>query len=214
MKTLRTKLFGIILLAALIFTNSIHAQTDKQTTRFGIKGGINVSNMYAKEVADKNTIIGFNGGLFLKVPITPNFAFQPELLYTTKGAELKYSNSLISGSASFSLAYIEVPLLAVINLTKNVNIQGGVYLSSLTGVKVKNVSDIGLFNFENELKKSGFETLDYGLVGGMGVEFDKISLGIRYEYGMKPVGKDRPIFGRIPDARNSTLQFYIGISIL
>jgi len=214
MNYLRSKLFSTLLLTALIFTNSIYAQSDKQTTRFGIKGGINVSNMYTKEVADKNTIIGFNGGLFLKVPLTPNFAFQPELLYTTKGAELKYSNSLISGSARFSLSYIEVPLLAVINLTKNVNIQGGVYLSSLTGVKVKNVSDIGLFNFENELNKSDFETFDYGLVGGVGVEFDKISLGIRYEYGMKPVGKDRPILGRIPDARNSTLQFYIGISIL
>lgn len=66
MKTLRTKLFGMLLLTALIFTNSIYAQTDKQNTRFGIKGGINVSNMYTKEVADKNTIIDLMSVFFLK----------------------------------------------------------------------------------------------------------------------------------------------------
>lgn len=214
MKNLRTKFFGMLFLTAAIFTNTAYAQTDKQATRFGIKGGINISNMYTKEVDDKNTVIGFNSGLFFKLPLTSNFAFQPELLYTTKGAELSYSNSLISGSATFSLGYIEMPLLAVINLTENVNIQGGVYLSSLTSAKVKNVSDVGLFNFEDELDRSDFETFDYGLVFGAGLEFDKINLGIRYEYGMKPVGKDRPIVGRIPDARNSTLQVYVGISIL
>jgi hypothetical protein len=74
------------------------------------------------------------------------------------------------------------------------------------------VSNIGSFNFENELDKSDFESFDYGPVVGGGIDFDKISLGIRYEYGMKPVGKDRPIFGRIPDARNSTLQFYLDYS--
>jgi len=214
MKNLRSKLFGTLLLAAMMLTNPVYAQTDKQDIRFGIKGGINISNMYTEEVDDKNTVIGFNTGLFSKLPLTSNFSFQPELLYTTKGAELNYSSSLISGSATFSLGYVEMPLLAVINLTENVNIQGGVYLATLTNAKVKNVSDLGIFNFEDELDRSDFETFDFGLVFGAGLEFDKINLGIRYEYGMKPVGKERPIVGRIPDARNSTLQFYVGISIL
>jgi hypothetical protein len=214
MKNLRTIVFGTLFLTTMILTNSVYSQTDEQPLRFGIKGGVNISNMFTEEVDDKNTVIGFNTGLFFKLPLTPNFSFQPELLYTTKGAELNYSSTLISGSATFSLGYIEMPLLAVINLTENVNIHGGFYLASLTTAKVKNVSDVNLFNFEDELDRSDFETFDYGLVFGVGLEFDKINLGIRYEYGMKPVGKERPIVGRIPDARNSTLQFYVGISIL
>jgi hypothetical protein len=209
-----TKLFGILFLTAIMFTNSVYSQTDEQDTRFGIKGGVNISNMFTEDIDDKNTVIGFNAGLFFKLPLTSNFSFQPELLYTTKGAELNYSSALISGSATFSLGYIEMPLLAVINLTENVNIHGGVYLASLASASVKNVSDVGLFNFEDELDRSDFETFDYGLVFGAGLEFDKINLGLRYEYGMKPVGKEREIVGRIPDARNSTLQVYIGISIL
>lgn len=209
MKSL-TKIVVTLVFATLLFTNSVSAQD----LRFGFKGGVNLSNMDAKDLSDKNMIIGFNGGLFLKVPISENFAFQPELLYTTKGAELKYDNLLATGTASFKLSYIELPLLAVINITKNINIHGGAYIASLIGANVKNVSDVGIFNFENELEKSDFEAIDYGLVGGVGLDFEKFSIGLRYDYGLTPVGKERPILGRIPDARNSSFQFYLGISIL
>jgi len=132
-----------------------------------------------------------------------------------KGSELTY-NSFVNGKASFSLNYIEMPVLAIINLTKIINIYGGVYIATLTSVVVKNKSNVDLFNFENELKKSDFETYDWGLVGGAGLDFNKISLGIRYEYGMKAVGKERAFLGqtyRFPDARNSTVQIYLSLSI-
>ena len=74
-----------------------------------------------------------------------------------------------------------------------------------------------LINFESDLKKSDFEMYDWGLVAGAGLDLKKFSVGVRYEYGMKPVGKERSILGqsyRIPDARNSTIQLYLSISIL
>jgi hypothetical protein len=109
-----------------------------------------------------------------------------------------------------------MPLLAVINLTENFNLHGGVYLASLTSVKITNKSTVDLFNFESDLKKSDFEMYDYGFVVGAGLDLNKVSLGVRYEYGMKPVGKERSFLGqsyRVPDARNSTIQVYLSISI-
>jgi hypothetical protein len=217
MKKINARITGILILSLILSISILKGQSsDENKTRFGIKAGLNISNMYTKDVQDKNTILGFNGGLFLKVPVTSGFAVQPELLYTTKGSELTY-NSFVNGKASFTLNYVELPVLAVINLTKIVNIYGGVYISTLTSVVVKNKSDVDLFNFENELKKSDFEMYDWGLVGGAGLDFNKVSLGIRYEYGMKPVGKERSFLGqsyRFPDARNSTIQIYLSISIL
>jgi hypothetical protein len=217
MKKINARITGILVLSLILSISILKGQSsDENKTRFGIKAGLNISNMYTKDVQDKNTILGFNGGLFLKVPVTSGFAVQPELLYTTKGSELTY-NSFVNGKASFTLNYVELPVLAVINLTKIVNIYGGVYISTLTSVVVKNKSDVDLFNFENELKKSDFEMYDWGLVGGAGLDFNKVSLGIRYEYGMKPVGKERSFLGqsyRFPDARNSTIQIYLSISIL
>jgi hypothetical protein len=217
MKRNTYKLTGIIILTLISSISILNGQSsDENKVRFGIKAGLNISNMYTKDVQDKNTILGFNGGLFLKIPVTSGFAIQPELLYTTKGSELTY-NSFVNGKASFTLNYVEMPVLAIINLTKIVNIYGGVYISTLTSVVVKNKSDVDLFNFENELQKSDFEMYDWGLIGGAGLDFNKVSLGIRYEYGMKPVGKERSFLGqsyRFPDARNSTVQIYLSISIL
>jgi hypothetical protein len=217
MKRISCKFTGILIMVLAISITSVKGQSsDQNNIKFGIKGGLNISNMFSKDVQDNNTIMGFHGGLFLKLPITSALSFQPELLYTTKGSELTY-NSFITGKASFSLNYIEMPLLAVINLTENFNIHGGVYFASLTGVKITNKSSVDLFNFESDLKKSDFEMFDYGLVAGAGLDFNKFSLGIRYEYGMKPVGKERSFLGqsyRIPDARNSTIQLYLSFSIL
>lgn len=216
MERINNKFLGILTIVLILsITSAIGQSSDQNNLRFGIKGGLNVSNMYTKDVQTNNTLMGFNAGLFLKVPITSVLAFQPELLYSMKGSELTY-NSFITGKASFSLNYIEMPLLAVFNLTENFNIHGGVYLASLTSVKITNKSTTDLINFESELKKSDFEMYDYGFVAGAGLDFNKISLGVRYEYGMKPVGKERSFLGqsyRIPDARNSTIQVYLSVSI-
>jgi hypothetical protein len=216
MEKINNKFIGMLTIALILSITLVTGQSsDKNGFKFGIKGGLNVSNMYTKDIQTNNTLMGFNAGLFLKIPITSVLTFQPELLYTTKGSELTY-NSFITGKASFALNYIELPLLAVINLTENFNLHGGVYLASLTSVKISNKSTTDLFNFENDLKKSDFEMYDYGLVAGAGLDFNKISLGVRYEYGMKPVGKERSFLGqtyRIPDGRNSTIQAYLSISI-
>jgi hypothetical protein len=217
MKKMNSKFPGILTIVLMLSIASVKGQSSEQNNiRLGIKGGLNISNMYTKDVQDNNTLLGFNGGLFIKVPITSGFAFQPELLYTMKGSELTYT-SFISGKATFALSYVEIPLLAVINLTENFNIHGGVYLASLTSVKITNKSNADLFDFESELKKSDFEMLDYGLVVGAGLDLNKLSIGLRYEYGLKPVGKERSFLGqsyRFPDARNSTIQLYLSISIL
>lgn len=216
MKKYKNKFLGILTILLILSITSVKGQSsDQNNIRFGVKGGLNISNMYTKDVQDENTIMGFHGGLFLKLPINSVLAFQSELLYTMKGSELTY-NSFISGKASFSLNYIEMPLLAVINVTQNFNIHGGVYLASLTGVKITNKSNVDLFNFENDMKKSDFEMYDYGLVAGAGLDLNRVSLGVRYEYGLKPVGKERSFLGqsyRFPDAKNSTIQLYLSISI-
>ena len=64
-------------------------------TRFGIKGGLNLSNLYTEDVDDQNVLLGFNLGVFVELPITSRISLQPEFLYTTKGAELKYNNAFI-----------------------------------------------------------------------------------------------------------------------
>ena len=188
---------------------------NQNNSRFGIKGGLNVTNLLANDAESGNIKPGINGGVFLRIAINDLFSFQPEFIYTTKGGNLDY-NDLVSGSAKFSLNYLEVPLLALIHLTKNVNLQGGIYMASLSSVKVKNKSNFSTYNFES-LNKDDFNSFDFGLTCGIGVDFDKLSAGLRYDFGARSIG-DKKSFGggstRFPDARNSAFQIYVGLSIL
>jgi Outer membrane protein beta-barrel domain len=208
-----------LLTAILLSTTtlSVFAQSDAiKQSAVGIKGGFNASNLYTDEVDDQNLLPGFHVGVFVKAAVTEYIAFQPELLFSTKGAKLKYNNDFFEGEATFSLSYIELPILLKLNLTKNINVHAGPYIATLAAVKINNESSADFFDFEDELDKDDFETLDYGLVAGVGLDFDRLSLGLRYDYGLMKVGKERTFFGqsyRVPDASNSTIQIYAGINL-
>lgn len=78
--------------------------------RSGIKGGANFSNLYVDDVSDENMKIGLNLGLWHQ---TANGAFQTELNYSNKGAEIVYDGALGSGKYRYNLNYLELPVLFV-----------------------------------------------------------------------------------------------------
>jgi hypothetical protein len=212
MKKSKTLIYASLVLTFMAF-NSSKAQEDG--TKFGIKGGVNFSNLYTDNVDDNNVLTGFNVGLYAKVPLADNIAFQPEISYTGKGAELVYNNALVSGTAQFKLDYIEVPLLFVVNVTKNFNIHAGPYAAYLISGKTTNKSDSGSYNFEDNINTDDFNRFDAGLSGGVGLDFNPISFGVRYNYGLTKIGKDNNSANNFtsPDAKNSVLSFYAAFSL-
>ena len=178
---------------------------------FGIKGGVNMSNLYSDsdDIDDENALWGFNAGLYAAFPIADNIFIQPELLYTTKGAELEYNTLGFEGTSKFKLNYIELPLLVRFNLTENFNIHVGGYASYLVNAKVTGDGDV---DFDQELDADDFERFDAGLSAGVGVNFNPISAGLRYNYGLAPIGKD--VDGvTFPDAKNSNLSLYLSYKL-
>ncbi len=180
---------------------------------FGIKGGVNMSNLYSDDVDDNNALWGFNAGVFAAFPIADNIFIQPEILYTTKGAELEYNSDILSGTSKFKLGYVEVPLLVRFNLTENFNIHVGGYASYLVNAKVSNDTEGGDgLDFEEDLDADDFERFDAGLSAGVGVDFNPISIGLRYNYGLTPIGKERDGV-TFPDAKNSNLSLYLAYKL-
>ncbi|MGO4770622.1 porin family protein [Flavobacterium sp. W22_SRS_FK3] len=182
---------------------------------FGIKGGVNMSNLYSDsdEINDENVLWGFNAGVYAAFPIADNVFIQPEILYTTKGAELDYNYAGIEGTSKFKLNYIEVPLLVRFNLTENFNIHVGGYASYLVNAKTKGEGDV---EFDEEFDADDFERFDAGLSAGVGVDFNPISVGLRYNYGLTTIGKERTVLGSsytFPDAKNSNLSLYLSYKL-
>ncbi|MFT5252908.1 MAG: hypothetical protein ACI87N_001931 [Flavobacteriales bacterium] len=214
MKKLSKIIIASLVLSCIAFTN-VHAQdVISKPTTIGFKGGVNFSNLYSDSVDDENVLTGFNAGLYAKIPVSKSFAIQPEIYYTTKGAEQTYNNGFASGVAKFNINYIEVPVLAVINVTENINIHAGPYAAYMVSGKTTNDSNFS--SSQTTLDTNDFERFDAGIAGGVGLDFELLSFGVRYNYGLTKVGKKRNFGGTTytyPDAKNSVLNVYIGLAL-
>ena len=191
-------------------------QTSSESTlspKFGLKLGANLSNLYVDEVDDNNMKLGPNVGFFAKLPIARGFSIQPELTYSNKGAKLRYDNFVLgSGEYRFNLHYVELPVMAVINLGSNFNIHGGPYIGYLAGATIKDMDDNGTINDATDLNAENFNRFDAGLAAGIGVDISNVTIGARYSYGMSEIGKSGSLSGNLTgDSKNSVVGIYIGI---
>ncbi len=206
------KLIFASLALGLMSISGIQAQ--EKTASFGFKGGLNFSNLYTDQVDDNNVLTGFNAGLYAKFPIAKGIAIQPEISYTTKGAELVYNNAFANGTAKFNVNYIEVPVLLVMNITDNFNVHVGPYAAYMVSGKTE--TDSNIFSSQNQLDTNDFNKFDAGIAGGLGVDLDALNFGVRYNYGLTNVGKERNYAGTdytFPDAKNSVLSVYVGLRL-
>lgn len=184
----------------------LHAQ-DNVTTEFGVKGGLNMSNLYTDDADDENVLFGFNAGVYATLPVSDFIAIQPELLFTTRGSKLEYNNALAQGNVKLKLNYIELPLLVRVNITKNFNIHAGGYASYM--VSAKSTGD-GDFEFEDQYDTDDFNRFDAGIAAGVGLDFNPISVGLRYNYGLTTIEKDGDDSS---DLKNSNLSLYLSYKL-
>jgi hypothetical protein len=199
----------------LSLTN-LQAQTNSNAPEFGIKGGVNFSNIYNTEVDDNNVLTSFNAGLYGAFPLGGIISIQPEILYSRKGGELTYDNAFVTGKTQFKLNYIEVPILLKVNITNNLSVHAGPYFAYLLDAEVNNDADGNAIDFENNYNNDDFNKFDVGISAGIGYGFDSFGIGARYNYGFSTIGKERAFAGTsytIPDGKNSNISLYLSYKL-
>jgi Outer membrane protein beta-barrel domain len=205
------KAIKFLAVVALMATSTINAQNDSKNAGFGIKGGVNFSNLYSEDVDDENVLTGFNIGLFTQLELTEGISIQPEINYTTKGAELKYNNVFFEGTSKFKLNYVEIPVLLKVNVTENFNLHAGPYAAFLVSSKITSENANGEETSNDNVDTDDLNKFDYGLAAGVGFDFDSFGIGARYNYGLSTIGKERTFLGTtytFPDAKNSVISVY------
>ncbi len=210
------------LIALVLFTaGQVNAQNDNPGPSFGVKGGLNLSNLFVNNndnIEDNNWKVGYHAGLFVKAPLSNLFSIQPEVLYSTTGAKITYGGSGLAqtlginpGEVRFNLNYVQVPVLFLVNVGA-LNVHAGPYAAYLVNANVKNLQDSDPLNPTTllELNEDDFQRLDYGIAAGIGFDLKNAKLGLRYNYGFQQLG-DGGIAGRITgNARNAVAQVYVG----
>jgi len=184
--------------------------------KIGFIGGINISNLYTNDASTADMIFGFNLGVFAKIPTVSLLSVQPELYVTTKGASVTYNSLLVDGTANFNLTYLELPVLGLLRVSDHIDLQFGPYVSYLLAGKVTNMANVHLLDLEKNITMSNYNRIDAGLVLGVGVEAHSMTMGVRYNYGLTKVGRERTLLDQsytIPNASNGIVNFYLSVPV-
>ena len=204
------KKFLSVIFMATLFSLAAHQQAAAQTGKSGIKGGLNMSNLYLDNVNDQNARMGFNVGVFGQLFSSETFAVQPELLYSTKGSTAQYGGA-INQEISYNLNYLDMPVLAVFKLSDVAEIHLGGYASYLLNANISYKGDFA--NGSDPIDKDNLKSFDYGISGGLGANFGKAQVGARYNFGLVKIADSNAARNVIGDAKNSCAQVYIAFTL-
>jgi len=206
----RFKLILLVTTLSTLLQGELLAQR-ASTPRFGVKAGMSVSNLYLENVHDENARIGFNGGLYGQILSSPVFAFQPELLYSTRGTTANYQGAIVDQTVRFNINYLDLPLLAVFKLGPSAEIHAGGYASYLLGANVEYHGNLS--NGVDELDRDHFKSYDYGLVGGFALNFGSAQVGARYNLGLVRLADSDEARNQLGDSKNSVGQVYLALNL-
>ena len=196
----------IVLGFACSISNEVFGQM-----RAGVKGGLNVSNLYVDEVDDENARFGLNLGVYAQVLSSDVFAIQPELLFSTKGSKIEYGGSFFDQTVKYNLSYLDLPVLAVFKLGEAAEIHVGPYVGYLLAADISHDGDLG--SGTDDIDRDHLKSFDYGLSGGFGLNFGNVQVGARYNYGLAKLADSDAAELLIGDSKNSVAQLYLALSL-
>ncbi|TYP99845.1 outer membrane protein with beta-barrel domain [Tenacibaculum adriaticum] len=167
-----------LFLLFVFFTAIMSAQN------FGIKGGINFSNLtnfdksFEEEVESESIRTSFHVGFYNEFKINDNLSIQPELLYSSQG--INNESDGIDGKVQ--LDYINIPVLLKIYLTEGFFLEAGPQIGFLVNDDIK----VGTLNFSDN--EDLFNTVDYSMDLGLGFKLSEgVFLNARYGFGLNGV---------------------------
>ncbi len=189
--------------AAIIFVLTINNILAMGKTSIGIKGGLNLSNLYGEHVHEDLMVRpGLIFGALLHVESSDKFAIQPELLFSVKGYTIKKNG--ITERVGFR--YIEIPVLFQYLLASSgpviPQLYAGPAIGFKAGVDIKNdlkVSKEMIDLYESyleeleEIRSRSMKNVDLGIVLGTGLGVKsgpgKFLLDLRVTLGLFKIDK-------------------------
>ncbi len=169
----------IILLAGamLCLTGTALAQRHAE---YGLKAGVNVANV--KDDGNNNTDArtGWHVGGLVHIHLNKHFALQPELMYSTQGAEYPGNNSKLK------LNYLNIPVLGQYMFGQGFRFQTGPQFGIMTSAEVKSGDT------ETDID-DGINTFDFSWSFGSGyLSSTGLGVDLRYNLGLTNVRDTDP----------------------
>jgi hypothetical protein len=184
--------------------------TESGNTGFGVKGGYNLSGLRGDDIKgiNRESRSDFHAGVYGQFGFDDFSSVQVEVLYSRLGFS---ANTGASGAQqTYRTTYLQVPVMYVGNFTDNLSFHVGPQASLLINATREGQS-LGL-------AANGFNTFDFGGVGGLEARIGPARVGARYNLSLGKLFEDstpagasiNPAFGNAK-IYNNLLQVYVGI---
>ena len=203
-----------LLVSAVAISMITFNQAQAQYAKAGIKGGLNMSNLYVNEADDDKARIGWHAGFYGQLFASEAFAIQPEVNFSTKGTGVtRIDQNSARYESNFNLNYIDIPVLAVFKLGEFAEIHAGAYWAYLLSAEIRN-NDRNPDNEFTTQDRDNFDDWDYGLVGGIGFNLGEAAqLGVRYNYGLNEIADSRGARRVFGNSKNQVAQLYLAFNL-
>ncbi|MFA7081249.1 MAG: porin family protein [Bacteroidales bacterium] len=177
----------LILAATFLMASNLNAQIDNGTDsrdnlRFGVKAGINLSNMYDSDNQeyDADAKLGFVGGAFISIPIVGKIiGIQPEVLFSQKGFKATTSNFLGNFSFTRTTNYLDIPIFLAIKPVENLTLLVGPQYSFLFNQKDNFKTPISDNTIEQDFKNENIRKNTLSLAIGADLNVNNFVVGLR-----------------------------------
>ncbi len=187
--------------------------TESGNTGFGVKGGYNLNGVRGDAVTgiDRNARSGYHAGVFGQFGLNNFSSIQAELLYSRQGFDANTGPN--NARQAFRMDYVSLPIMYVGNFTNNLSFHVGPQASLLINA-TNDGKNLGL-------AENGFNTFDFGGVGGLEARVGPARIGARYNLSLGKLFEDGPtantlVAGRFANAKlyNNLLQVYVGFGFI
>lgn len=193
----------IIFILGVGVTSTLAQTYEKESLTWGLKAGVNVSDLYGDDVGQTDVRGNFSGGILLNYRFNDYWALQPEVIFNIKGADVASGLAGENGPAEYEFGYLNIPVLAKFYIPTGSVLSPNLYAGPEVGFKLYGDSNNNDIN--DELKDA-----EFGIAFGAGLDFNlgsdpsdfirTVGLDLRYSLGLTDVF-DTP---QEPEARNGT----------
>ena len=180
------------------------------SAQVGVLVGLNVANVDF-DVSDTSISVngdsrtGFVAGLSFNMPIQEVFSVEVDALFAQKGTKFTATESGFTDTAKINLNYVDIPVLAKVNVTGSAPV--GVHLLAGPSFNFK-VSE--KFDPEDAADADdSIETMETALVFGGGVHVGAFRVDLRYGIGLTNIVKDSASDGFIT-GKNRVFSILVG----
>jgi hypothetical protein len=167
-----------LLAIGLITTVFSFSQTP---AKFGIKGGLNIASLKIEDFDNTDSRLGLHAGLLAHIHLAPQWAVQPEVLYSAEGGKVDFGGG---SEATYKNDYVNIPVMLQYMFDNGFRIEAGPQLGLLVSSKIEDEND------DEADAKDTFKSTNVSVGLGLNyLSYSGFGIGGRYNLGVSNIAE-------------------------